>query len=1088
MGSPTDQAAATRTAGTAAVADLIDQTIAQDGAVSGAGPVALPVRVGLDLQDMSLVMRTAVPLPGAVEEATQASTRGDSAPPPVVDGAFGASKLVDGFRLAPGTSVNCYELIRQLGRGGMGEVWAAYDTRLGRQVAIKFLLSKASQKRSFRERFLAEARATAQFNHENIVIIHDVGEFSGMSYLVLEYLEGEPLSARLKDRKVPWAQAVQMMIPVVRALAEAHTAGIVHRDLKPANVFVLRTGGIKVLDFGLAKLFGAEPIVNGGTATLPVDAEAVQARAEAVALAGGTAGGTSAESTPGTATSGSLLRTAGPSGGRRKLHDGADDLTEAGAIMGTYAFMSPEQWGLAPVDAQSDLWAVGVILFMMLSGDHPFGSKATNVILHHIMQKDQPVRSVRELAPEVPEAVARVVTRCLVKDKTQRIATAQELLAALESLVAGGSGRQVLREDQSPYLGLAPFTERDAHRFFGRDAEIARFISKLKDWPTLAVIGPSGAGKSSFVRAGVVPALLGGGEDWDVMVCRPGRDPFAAVAEGLVGVSEVTVTSDGRGVAEAAKAAADLARQLREEPGRLGATLRTRARAGGRPVLLYLDQFEELFTLVEDTDVRDRFATAVASVAVDASTPVRVILSMRSDFLDRVSECRALMDAVTRELTILQQPTGDGLRDAIIRPAALAGYSFEDEAMVDEMVRSLASETAALPLLQFAAQKLWEERDRDKKLLTRAAYRAMGGVEGALVRHADAVIQGMSRDDRASVRTLLQRLVTPEGTRALLSLDELRSLFDDAGTAQRLLHALTDARLLVVQAVGEAEGDARVEIVHESLITRWQTLRRWLDESHEDAAMLAQLRDAARQWEARGRVAGLLWTGDAVDEARVWRRRSAARLTPQEDAFLAAAFRFAERAMRRRRVLLGVGVTIMGLVTAGALVGSWFIREASQRAKREAERARVEATRATREAERASAAERQVRDQMTRLAEETDRAKKAETLASTRLREVEQSQAREKQTQGVLKRSYEDLEKALEKAQRAEKVAIDSREVAQRASGLAKEAADAERKARERLEVLLRKEREENQRLRQMRVRIYQELPVTRRRPPATTP
>jgi hypothetical protein len=252
--------------------------------------------------------------------------------------------------------------------------------------------------------------------------------------------------------------------------------------------------------------------------------------------------------------------------------------------------------------------------------------------------------------------------------------------------------------------------------------------------------------------------------------------------------------------------------------------------------------------------------------------------------------------------------------------------------------------------------------------------------------------------------------------------------------------------------------------------------------------MLAQLRDAARQWEARGRVAGLLWTGDAVDEARVWRRRSAARLTPQEDAFLAAAFRFAERAMRRRRVLLGVGVTIMGLVTAGALVGSCFLGAPSQRPTRAAPRARVEATRATREAERASAAERQVRDQMTRLAEETDRAKKAETLASTRLREVEQSQAREKQTQGVLKRSYEDLEKALEKAQRAEKVAIDSREVAQRASGLAKEAADAERKARERLEVLLRKEREENQRLRQMRVRIYQELPVTRRRPPATTP
>jgi hypothetical protein len=493
---------------------------------------------------------------------------------------------------------------------------------------------------------------------------------------------------------------------------------------------------------------------------------------------------------------------------------------------------------------------------------------------------------------------------------------------------------------------------------------------------------------------------------------------------------------------------------------------------------LYLDQFEELYTLVEDPAARDRFATAVANVAVDASTPVRVVLSMRSDFLDRVSESQALLQAVTRELTILQPPDEQGLREALGQPAALAGYAFEDEAMVDEMVESLATETAALPLLQFAAAKLWEARDPERRLLTRAAYEAMGGVEGALVRHADAVVEAMPSAERRATRLLFQRLVTPEGTRAVLSRGELAELFDDRRAADRLLHALTEARLLVVQSIGDDEGDARVEIVHESLITQWGKLQRWLEEGHEDAAMLAQLRDAARQWESRGRPTGLLWTGDAVDEARLWRRRSQAALTRQEEDFLAAAFRFADRATRRRRILLAVAGVILTLVTVGAIVAALSIQEASERAQREAKRAKQQAHRAAKEARRASDAEKQVRRQMKLLAEETERAKKAETLASKRLADFKASRARELEAKGDLAKSYEDLQEALKKAQKEEKRASRAWEKSQEAEKRARKAAENERQARQRLEVLLRKEREENRRLRKMGTRIYQALPV----------
>jgi len=960
----------------------------------------------------------------------------------------------------PGTIVLKYESIRRLGRGGMGTVWEAYDTRLGRRVAIKFMHKKGTRQAEFNKRFEAEAKATAQFNHENIVTIYDSGNLEGTSYLVLEYLDGEPLSQKLKQRRLTYPQALQIILPVVKALVEANKIGMIHRDLKPDNIYLLKSGGVKVLDFGLAKLFSTEASLDEG-GVQKADLVAMQAKV-AQAEKSDSSSTHSGSSKPG-------------------LRGDQEGLTKAGMIMGTYAYMSPEQWGLGHVDHQSDIWAVGVILFEMLTGEHPFGSRATEVIMHNIARLNDPVRSVRQVVPTVPDTLDKIITKCLQKKKTHRYHSAKELLSDIELLTEVPSRKAFLTEDQSPYPGLAPFTERDANRFFGRDAEIAQFIGKLKDRPTLAVIGPSGAGKSSFARAGVIPTLRAAGStEWDVITCRPGREPFSAVAGAmLMGVS--TGNSAVTSVVEAAKEESTLAEQLKEAPGRLGAILRARARSHGRPVMLYIDQFEELFTLVDDPEERDRFATAVAGIAVDATTPVRVILSMRSDFLDRVAENRLLMEAVTRDLTILQQPTGEGLREAIIRPAELAGYAFDDESLVDEMVQSLEGETAALPLLQFAAQKLWEQRDKQRKLMTRASYEAMGGVEGALVRHADAVIQAMSSSDRVATKHLFQRLVTPEGTREVLSVAEIRGLFPRRADADRILGILTEARLLVVQSLGEEAEEARIEIVHESLITRWQTLRRWLEEGHEDSSMLAQLRDAARQWDGRGRPTGLLWTGDAVAEARLWRKRSQAVLTPMEDDFLEAAFRLDDRAARRRRLLAGAAIIIMALVTVGAIVSLLAIRRAEQKAKGQAVVAKKEAIRASR-------AEGQVREQMAQLKVETERAKKAEALAKDRLTQAVAARNREQKAQKDLQHSYEQLKVALDRARKAQLRAVAAGSRARKANNRFKQAAAAERRARlqaedaqKRLARLLERERERVKNLMALRSKVIQKLPFSHR-------
>jgi serine/threonine protein kinase len=186
-------------------------------------------------------------------------TEGERAPP--------RPSLV-GPRFVPGTTIGHYELIRQIGQGGMGEVYLARDTRLGRRVALKFLL-KVDRKHS--DRFLVEARATAQLAHENIVALYDIAEHDGLPYMVLEYVSGTTLSAWLRNRRashptpsVPPTRAAELMLPVARALQCAQEANIVHRDLKPSNIMLTDSGTVKVLDFGVAKLLGDVALAEDG--------------------------------------------------------------------------------------------------------------------------------------------------------------------------------------------------------------------------------------------------------------------------------------------------------------------------------------------------------------------------------------------------------------------------------------------------------------------------------------------------------------------------------------------------------------------------------------------------------------------------------------------------------------------------------------------------------------------------------------------------------------------------------------------------------------------------------------------------------
>jgi hypothetical protein len=255
-------------------------------------------------------------------------------------------------------------------------------------------------------------------------------------------------------------------------------------------------------------------------------------------------------------------------------------------------------------------------------------------------------------------------------------------------------------------------------------------------------------------------------------------------------------------------------------------TLLSRWRSAHADALVVVDQFEELFTL-NLPETQARFARLLARLTGEAG--VHVVLALRDDFLMRCHE-HAGLAPVFGELTPLGALTRDALGRALVEPAARLGYRFEDAALVDEMVDSVEGARAALPLLAFAVSRLWERRDRDRKVLTRAAYEEIGGVAGALAQHAEATLDRIGAARQDLVRDIFRTLVTAHGTRAVADRDELLSAFPDRAAADAVLRMLVDARLLTSYEVDGREGEPqrhRVEIAHESLLKAWPRLVRW---------------------------------------------------------------------------------------------------------------------------------------------------------------------------------------------------------------------------------------------------------------------
>ncbi|MBN1285552.1 MAG: protein kinase [Anaerolineae bacterium] len=775
-----------------------------------------------------------------------------------------------------GQVVRGYELRERIGEGGFGTVYRAYQPIVDREVAIKAILPQYADNPEFIRRFEVEAQLIARLEHPHIVPLYDYWREPGGAYLVMRWLRGGNLSRTLF--RGPWdiKAIARLLDQVAAALAVAHRNRVVHQDIKPANILLDEDSNAYLTDFGIAQ-------------------DLVKARVA----------------------------------------------SQKPRSFGSPAYMPPEAILREPITPQADIYSLGIVLYELITGKLPFFDPNTTVILRkHV---NDPMPPIRCDPPRLAANLDLVIRRATAKSPNARYPDVLGLAADFRrvayldprpatrppaAIPALPSDDQLdtrpldtaaladVYEPDNPYKGLRAFEEADAADFFGRAKLVERLLQRLAEPGDrarfLAVVGPSGSGKSSVISAGLTPALRRediGLDPWFVVRMLPGAQPFVELEQALLRV--------------ALDKPPGLLDQLRSDPHGLGRAAAAILPADGAELFLIIDQFEEVFTLVEDERARARFLDSLAAAVTDPHSRLRVVIALRADFYDRPLLYPGFGDLVRARTEVVLPLAPDELVEAVVRPAERAGLRVEPD-LLASIVTDLAEQPGALPLLQYTLTELFERRTGSA--LTLQAYRDSGGVLGALARRADELYTRLDAAHRPAAQQLFLRLVSlgDGDARRRVRWAELLSIAQSERSVMRAVIEFFGERRLLTFDRDPRTREPTVEVAHEALIREWGRLRAWLDASREELLTYRRLATATTEWLDAGRDASYLAAGGRLAQFEALATAAVA-LNAHEQAYLRESIRLRRRSINRARRFVA-GLVVFALVSL-ALAAFAFDRQ-----------------------------------------------------------------------------------------------------------------------------------------------------------------
>jgi WD40 repeat protein/serine/threonine protein kinase len=618
----------------------------------------------------------------------------------------------------------------------------------------------------------------------------------------------------------------------------------------------------------------------------------------------------------------------------------------------TSAYLSPEQILGDEVSPLTDIYSLGVVLYETLTGECPFACDSLEELKNK--QLSEPLSRVTELRPDLPIAVDEVIQKCTAKKPEDRFTNVLSVGEAFRLALSEETPSNLaiadipLVEPFNPFKGLRPFHEDEAEDFFGRGSFIKILLDRLAESEAknnfLAVVGPSGSGKSSIVRAGLIPALrkgaLPGSKNWFVAQMFPGEHPFKELEIALLGI--------------AVKAQDSLQEKLQADEHSLRSIVSECLPDESSRLLLFIDQFEEIFYQVERECERVHFLQCLYNAVTEPRSPLILVITLRADFYDRPLSYPHFGELLQTGMEAILPLSAGELVEAIVFPCERVGVRLEP-GLETKIMSDVINQPGSLPSLQYTMTEMFDRREGN--LLTFHAYEAVGGVMNALGRRAEEIYQGLDTVSQEAVRQLFLRLVrldkATENTRRRILRSELEEIRwqaietfrrttgafrlpsdpDSSGVMKEVIELFGRYRLLTFDHDPSTRAPT-VEVAHEALLQKWERLQEWLDTGREDIRLHQNLNLSAHEWLSANRDPSYLLQGGRLDQIESWTRRTDLALTNLEDDYLQSSLdarqqrrstekarQDRERTMERRsRNFLRALVVVLTLATVMALV------------------------------------------------------------------------------------------------------------------------------------------------------------------------